>query len=192
MHAWCPCGQGRGLREIARRRSQVKAIYCVLTLVAVSMVFFGAWSVATAADAASKGAVAPAPAPAPAPMPGVAEKSSVDALVKITDTKIAPTKVTIKVGETVEWKNASKTDQAVTTDANLAKGKGSIAIPKSAQAFSSGDIKPGGSFAYTFTVAGTYRYISLKHGRDGEVVVKAEEVRKAPAKAETTKKSKTR
>jgi plastocyanin len=157
-------------------------------MVAVSVVFSGAWSVATAADAASKGAIKAEPAGAP--MPAVVEKSTAEAVVTITDTKLEPIRVTIKVDETVEWKNASKEDQTVTTDANLSKTKGSVEMPKGAKAFSSGDIKPGASFSHTFTVAGTYKYASLKQGKEGEVIVKAEEVRKAPAKAATTKTTK--
>ncbi len=38
-----------------------------------------------------------------------------------------------------------------------------VVVPAGAEAFASGDIPPGETFAHKFTVPGTYRYICLKH-----------------------------
>lgn len=97
-------------------------------------------------------------------------------IVKMTSTlKYDPAEITIKVGETVNWKNSSIMDHTVTADPSLAKRAEHVSLPEGAQPFNSGNISPGKSFSYTFTVTGTYKYFCIPHesmGMIGVVVVK--------------------
>ena len=66
--------------------------------------------------------------------------------ISITAKGFNPDSLTVKVGDTVTWSNASKDAQNVTSDtANL---------------FDSGPLNTGGIFTYTFSQAGTFTYHS--------------------------------
>src|SRR5581483_1855235 len=85
-----------------------------------------------------------------------------------------PVRTTIKVGDTVEWKNAGAQLHHVTTDPAAALKKGDVANPPGAKPFDSGFLKPGESFKETFSVPGIYRYTCAVHeakGMNGEVIV---------------------
>jgi len=91
------------------------------------------------------------------------------------DLVFAPNKITIKVGQTVEWHNVSVLVHTVTADPKLAANRKDVALPAGAKVFNSGSIEPKGTFRHTFTVAGTYRYFCIPHeaaGMTGEVIVK--------------------
>jgi len=100
-----------------------------------------------------------------------AERPAVAAVVRMTDTfMFEPAAVTIRAGETVEWRNASRFRHSVTAD----PAQGRAALPPGAQAFASGELAPGQSFRRTLTVPGTYRYFCTPHegiGMQGEVTV---------------------
>jgi plastocyanin len=55
---------------------------------------------------------------------------------------------------------------AVPDDASNAKD---VSLPKGAPTFDSGFMAPGGTFEYTFTVPGTYRYFCVPHEKAGMV-----------------------
>jgi len=111
-------------------------------------------------------------------------------VVKITDKGFDPAKVTIKPGETVEWRNESKSTQSITTDSKLTKKKNSAKSPKGAATFSSGELIPGGVFSHEFSTSGSYKYVSLKNeSESGSVTVKADETKKKETK-KTTKSTK--
>lgn len=100
-----------------------------------------------------------------------------DVKVGMTDSppKFVPGKVTIKVGQTVEWNNNAATLHTVTAKPDAAINKADVSLPAGAQPFDSGFMPPGQSFSYTFTVPGTYRYFCIPHeslGMVGEVVVR--------------------
>ena len=87
----------------------------------------------------------------------------------------APRKITIKVGQTVEWRNRSFLVHTVTADPKLAADRKDVALPAGAKAFNSGSLQPKATFRHSFTVAGTYRYFCIPHeaaGMVGEVIVK--------------------
>jgi plastocyanin len=85
-----------------------------------------------------------------------------------------PTRITIKAGDTVEWKNTGNQLHHVTTDPSAALKKSDVATPPGAKPFDSGFLKPGESFNETFSVPGVYRYTCAVHeakGMNGQVVV---------------------
>jgi plastocyanin len=85
-----------------------------------------------------------------------------------------PTRTTIKMGDTVEWKNVGGQLHHVTTDPSAALKKGDVTNPPGAKPFDSGFLRPGESFSETFSVPGIYRYTCAVHeakGMNGEVVV---------------------
>ena len=87
-----------------------------------------------------------------------------DQIVDMTTTlTFSPQAVTIKAGQVVLWRNQSLLGHTVTFDRTQAENPSNVVVPASAEAFSSGDIAPGETFAHKFTVAGTYRYVCLKH-----------------------------
>ena len=87
-----------------------------------------------------------------------------DQIVDMTTTlTFSPQTVTIKAGQVVLWRNQSLFGHTVTFDRAQADNPNAVVVPAGAEAFSSGDIPPGETFAHKFTVAGTYRYVCLKH-----------------------------
>jgi plastocyanin len=85
-----------------------------------------------------------------------------------------PTQITIKAGDTVEWKNTGNQLHHVTTDPSAALKKSDVVTPPGAKPFDSGFLKPGESFSETFAVPGVYHYTCAVHeakGMNGEVVV---------------------
>ena len=89
--------------------------------------------------------------------------------------QFSPREVTVKVGETVTWKNSANDMHTVTADPSRTKMKENVSVPPGAKPFHSGDIAPGKTYRYTFTTAGTYRYVCLTHedkGMTGTVIVK--------------------
>jgi plastocyanin len=98
------------------------------------------------------------------------------AVVEATnDLTFIPAKITIKSGETVQWKNTSLMVHTVTCDSALAARLSDVALPAGAKPFNSGYLKPGITFEHTFTVPGVYRYFCILHERNdmvGEIIVK--------------------
>ena len=97
--------------------------------------------------------------------------------IKMLDVPAAfePRTVTIKVGETVEWRNVGNEVHHATTDPSMAINYGDVGSPAGAEPFDSGFLKPGATFSHTFKVAGTYRYACAVHetsGMIGKIVVK--------------------
>ena len=86
-----------------------------------------------------------------------------------------PAQLTIKVGETVEWKNVGNSVHHASSDPSTAVNPAEVSNPPGAKPFDSGFLQPGQSYTYTFTVPGTYKYICAPHetsGMLGEVVVR--------------------
>lgn len=97
-------------------------------------------------------------------------------VVQMTDrARFEPAQITVNVGETVEWRNASRQAHTVTADPNLASNSAHVVLPQGAQPIHSGEVRPGGRFTYTFETPGIYYYVCLPHeemGMVGIVVVR--------------------
>ena len=97
--------------------------------------------------------------------------------IKMIDTPptFQPSTLSIKVGDTVEWKNDGTTVHHASTDSSSAINPADVSKPSSAKPFDSGFLQPGQSFSYTFTVPGKYNYICAPHetsGMAGVITVK--------------------
>ncbi len=79
--------------------------------------------------------------------------------------RFAPTEITIKAGDTVEWRNIGSIPHTVTADPTRAPGSRNIALPDGAEAFDSSWVMRGQWFRYTFSEPGVYRYVCLPHER---------------------------
>ncbi len=79
--------------------------------------------------------------------------------------KFTPTEITIKAGDTIEWRNIGSIPHTVTADPGSAPGSKNIELPAGAETFDSGWVMRGGLFRYTFSKPGVYRYICLPHQR---------------------------
>ena len=78
--------------------------------------------------------------------------------ISITAKGFNPESLTIKVGATVTWSNATKVAQGLTSD--------------TASLFDSGSINSGASYTYTFSQAGTFTYHStITPTQTGKVIV---------------------
>jgi len=106
-------------------------------------------------------------------LPEPAKAAGSPTVIKMADKQpfYAPEKVSIKVGDTVQWVNDGQTVHSVSTTVANAQNPKDTSMPKGAQAFDSGFIPPGGDFSYTFTVPGTYKYFCLPHEKAGMVGV---------------------
>jgi len=121
------------------------------------------WPLRIAALLAAPAALIIGAPPAPA--------SDVGAVIMMTDTfMFEPSAVTIRAGETVEWRNASHFRHTVTADPKL----GGAVLPAGATPFASGELQPGAIFRETLTVPGTYRFFCTPHegiGMTGTITV---------------------
>ncbi|MBV8140325.1 MAG: hypothetical protein JO121_32500 [Deltaproteobacteria bacterium] len=110
-------------------------------------------------------------------LPGPAGAATQSVLIRMADTPAVyePAKVTVKVGQGVEWVNTGKNVHSVTLVPDDAQNPRDAAEPKGAATFDSGFMAPGSKFSYTFSVPGTYHYFCVPHekaGMVGVVVVK--------------------
>lgn len=103
-----------------------------------------------------------------ATIPAVPQESETVAVKMTEEHKFVPEKLTIKVGQTVEWVNEDKTmPHEVTTDPNVAADPSNVSAPEGAQVFDSHLMASGKSFRHEFTVPGLYRYSCPPHENDG-------------------------
>jgi len=121
------------------------------------------WPLRIAALLAAPAALVADALPAPAGAAGAA--------ITMSDTfMFEPGTVTIRAGETIEWRNLSHFKHTVTADPKL----GSDVLPAGATPFGSGELQPGATFRQTLTVPGKYRFFCTPHegiGMTGTITV---------------------
>lgn len=103
------------------------------------------------------------------------QRGPVATTVNMAEDSYIPRMVTIRAGETVEWKNTSSKPHTVTIDPDKATNRGDVNLPPNAPKVDSGYVPVGGAYRYTFQVPGTYKYfctLDEGDGMVGEVVVK--------------------
>jgi len=81
-----------------------------------------------------------------------------DEIVSITDSGFMPETLAVPAGTTVEWTNDASADQTVSTTGDTGF-------------LSSGILKPGDTYTYTFSAEGNYTYQSWISGFTGTVIV---------------------
>jgi len=98
--------------------------------------------------------------------------------IRMEDTPLGgifePETLTVTVRTTVQWKNDGQQVHDATDRPAAAMRAGDVAYPSGAKPFDSGPLQPGQTYSYTFTLAGTYKYICTPHefgGMTGEVIV---------------------
>ena len=102
------------------------------------------------------------------------DSGSVVVIRMTSDMKFVPERVTVKVGQTVEWLNdPDGPAHTVTDDPDKVVDPNHVSSPKGAKPFDSGVIGSGKSFRYTFKIAGVYRYACQPHEQAmrGEITV---------------------
>jgi plastocyanin len=81
------------------------------------------------------------------------------AVVAMNFHSFEPKSITIRSGQTVEWKNKSLVWHTVTADPKLAKRSEDVALPHGVEPFDSGKVGLGGTYRHAFTAPGTYRAV---------------------------------
>lgn len=84
-------------------------------------------------------------------------------MIGMTELQFVPRLITIKIGQTVTWKNTSEVLHTVTADPRLAQNPNHVQLPQGVQPFNSGDMPPGATFRYTFRIPGRYQYFCIPH-----------------------------
>jgi plastocyanin len=97
-------------------------------------------------------------------------------IVKMNDmpTAFEPKEVTIRVGETVEWKNVGNSVHHASSDPSMAMKPGDASTPPGAKAFDSGFLRPGDTYSFKFSEPGVYNYVCAPHetsGMTGKITV---------------------
>lgn len=86
------------------------------------------------------------------------------------DMRFEPASLTVKVGETVIWRNTSKgMVHTATGDPARVLDATNVRLPDGASPWDSGLIPSGSSWSYTFDVPGEYRYCCVPHEQAGMV-----------------------
>ena len=107
---------------------------------------------------------------------GKRTSANVAAVIDVTSSlEFKPAKVTVTVGDTVQWRNVSPFGHTVTADASRATYPSNVALPEGVKPFDL-SLRGGQSVRYTFDKPGVYRYVCLPHedsGMLGTVEVKS-------------------
>ena len=152
------------------------ALRCALVFLALALLLFSPAVAQAHPDEEPISAEIVSPATAPEPPAAV---------VKMSDDMpmYSPETLTIKEGQTIEWKNVGAVSHSATNNPQLADNPEHALSPVGADIFNSGAVMPGGAFRHMFKIPGRYRYFCLSHEKDkmiGEVTVEALPKKKAP------------
>lgn len=107
---------------------------------------------------------------------GVAWSEEPSTVIKMVDmpATFQPAQVTVRVGDTVEWKNVGNSVHHASSDPSMAMNPNDASTPAGAKAFDSGFLRPGATYSYTFTSPGVYNYVCAPHetsGMKGKITV---------------------
>lgn len=83
--------------------------------------------------------------------------------------KFEPARLTVKIGSTVTWRNASTIAHTVTTDPAKVRRPTNVRLPDGVAPWDSGPVTGGGSWSRRFDIAGEYRYCCVPHELAGMV-----------------------
>ncbi len=90
-------------------------------------------------------------------------------VVDMKGVEYVPARLTIKVGDTVTWRNTDGMAHTVTADPARARDEQSAKLPAGAEPWDSGNIEGGASWSRSFDVAGEYTYFCIPHELAGMV-----------------------
>ena len=83
--------------------------------------------------------------------------------------KFIPDHLSLKVGDTVTWKNVGTLAHTVTADADKARDKANVQLPPGVRPWDSGNVAGGESWSRKFDVSGEYTYFCIPHEAAGMV-----------------------
>lgn len=113
--------------------------------------------------------------PLATPVTGEESAPPPSATVTLTpDFRFDPAEVTIRVGQSVEWRNAGRSPQTVTGDPARLRDASLASLPDGAPPWDSGVLNYGDTYVHQFDVAGEYGYASMPqaaNGMTGRIVV---------------------
>ena len=91
------------------------------------------------------------------------------AVVEMHEREFVPARLSVHVGERVEWKNTSSSPHRVSSNLEKAVSPEHASVPKGAEELESGEMSPASTYTYTFKVPGTYKYMCTYHEKEGMV-----------------------
>lgn len=92
------------------------------------------------------------------------------AVVEMTDDlRFVPAQLTVKVGDTVTWRNTGSIVHTATDDPSKAQDPANASLPNGAEPWDSGNIAGGEQWSYTFETPGEYTYFCIPHELAGMV-----------------------
>ena len=109
----------------------------------------------------------PPPITAAPPEPGAAAVVIVEMQSQGSRFQFVPTDITIKVGTTVQWVNASRNRHSSTSDPQFEKQEGQAVRPPGVEPWSSVFLSNSQTFQRTFDTPGEYRYFCRNHEQYG-------------------------
>ncbi len=83
--------------------------------------------------------------------------------------RFIPAHLTLKVGDTVTWKNVGTVAHTVTADPDKAQDRANAALPSGVRPWDSGNIAGGKSWSRKFDAPGEYTYFCVPHEGAGMV-----------------------
>ncbi len=90
-------------------------------------------------------------------------------IVEMNGVEFTPAQLTIKVGDTVTWRNTDRMVHTVTDDPAKAQDKETAKLPEGAAPWDSGNIESRSSWSRRFDVPGEYTYFCIPHEVAGMV-----------------------
>jgi plastocyanin len=101
---------------------------------------------------------------------GSAHESDDDMVVEMNDDmRFAPANLTVRVGQTVTWRNEGAMVHTSTCDTATAQRPEHAVLPVGAEPWDSGLIRKGESWSRSFDVRGTYTYFCTPHEAGGMI-----------------------